>query len=166
GLAGKDPHGELLAGEIGTGELIGIGRFGLILIDRRGGGLVATTLQLLDRGFAGVVVVLARGVVISGHLRSVPGLVGVVRPGCWGSSAPGGPLGPCTSGPSVNAECGGIIAARPPVHNICVSTRSSHAAPAGRGVSGGYPRPRWTGAVTTDGAPPRAEPRPRPSGAR
>src|SRR5690606_30219271 len=85
GLAGKDPHGELLAGEIGTGELIGIGRFGLILIDRRGGGLVATTLQLLDRVFAGVVVVLARGVVISGHLRSVPGLVGVVRPGCSGS---------------------------------------------------------------------------------
>src|SRR5699024_8058851 len=85
-LSGQHPHRQLLTGEVGARELVRVRGLGLVLVDGGGRGLVPPALQLL----AGVVVrlagVLARGVVICGHQRSVPGSRRKIRPGVLGAN--------------------------------------------------------------------------------
>src|SRR5699024_9124046 len=87
-LAGQHPHRQLLPREVRPRELVRVRGLGLVLVDGGGGGLVPPALQLLDGVVARLLVVLARGVVICGHQRSVPGSRRVIRPGSWGKSAP------------------------------------------------------------------------------
>ena len=74
-LTGLDLDGQLLVGQVGTGQLERLGRLGLVLVDLAGVLVVASRLQLFDALFALVVVVLARCVVVSRHFllqRGVP----------------------------------------------------------------------------------------------
>src|SRR5699024_1332725 len=85
-LSGQHPHRQLLAGEVGARELVRVRGLGLVLVDGRGRGLVPPTLQLLDGVVVRLVVVLARGVVLCGQQRSVPGSRRKIRPGVLGAN--------------------------------------------------------------------------------
>src|SRR5690625_6576009 len=60
-LSRQDPHRELLTGEIGPRQLVGVRGLGLVLIDRRGRSFAPASLQLLDRVVTRLVVILAGG---------------------------------------------------------------------------------------------------------
>src|SRR6476619_5869442 len=67
-----DLDGQLLVGQVGAGELEGLSGLRLVLVDLAGVLVVPARLELLDRLFGLLVVVLARGVVIGRHPRSCP----------------------------------------------------------------------------------------------
>ena len=71
-LLGQHADGELLVGQVGTRELEGLGRLGLVLVDLAGVLVVPASLELLDALLAGLVVGLARSVVVSSHAGSLP----------------------------------------------------------------------------------------------
>src|SRR5699024_10409626 len=111
---------ELRHREICTLTLVGCRGLGLVLIDRRGRSFAPASLQLLARVVTRLVVILAGGIVICGHLRSVLWFVCVVlRSSDLGGGwyVPTRPPSYHRSGPSRNAERGGIIAERTAIDN-------------------------------------------------
>src|SRR3954452_9903340 len=66
-LAGHHLDGEFLMGQVGTRQLEGLGRLGLVLVDLAGVLVVPTRLELFDALFGLVFLVLARCVVVSRH---------------------------------------------------------------------------------------------------
>src|SRR6059058_706155 len=63
-------HRELLVREVGTGQLEGLGRLGLVLVDLPGVLVVPASLELLETLLALVFLALARSVVVSCHVPS------------------------------------------------------------------------------------------------
>ena len=55
GLLRDHPHGQLLAGQVGAGQLEGLGGLGLVNVYDRRLGLVAPSLQFLERILGNVV---------------------------------------------------------------------------------------------------------------
>src|SRR5690606_6691282 len=67
GLTGQHPDAQLLAREVGTGELEPLGGLGLVLVDRTRVLLGTARLELLQRVLAELLVGLARCVVVGRH---------------------------------------------------------------------------------------------------
>src|SRR5690606_30939631 len=76
GLTRQDADGQVLAGEVGAGELEALGGLDLVLVDDARALVGAPRLQLLERVLAEVLVRLARGVVVGCHVVVAPWSVG------------------------------------------------------------------------------------------
>ena len=79
GLPWEHPDGELLTGEVGTGQLESLGLLGLVDVDAGGALVDATVLELLDGVLGELVVGLARRVVVGRHCCCPPFVV-LTRP--------------------------------------------------------------------------------------
>src|SRR3954449_4722608 len=74
-LLGLHLYRELLVRQVCAGELEGLGRLGLVLVDLAGVLVVATSLELFDALFGLVFFTLAWCVVVSRHVSSLPSAV-------------------------------------------------------------------------------------------